>query len=152
MSLADCTRITRWVNWLFNKHLPNVILICPINSPHSVCFAFGSLNTFRFSKLETQWLHLGRSTWKYTTHIPIYQGSLSASFYHSGTLFVDHASHIYTLLHRSLQKQKRLYKPKTIDNDVYKSKLFCKKCSTNNQAVTSCGVDAHHQMGLQSVT
>jgi hypothetical protein len=97
--------------------------------------------------------------------IPIFRGSPSTSFYHAGTLLVDHASrllhftpHLSTGATEAIQAKQRFelfalgfnrsIKRYHADNGVFTSKLFRQSCTQQNQQITFCGVDAHHQNGI----
>ena len=93
------------------------------------------------------------------------KGKPSTSNYGVATLFVDHASRFLHLsLHCSTGAQEAIeakhkferaatehgvtIKEYHADNGVYQSKLFRASCDTQNQKITFCGVNAHHQNGI----
>jgi len=97
--------------------------------------------------------------------ILIFKRSPSTSFYHAGTLFVDHASrflfftpHISTGAHEAIEAKNKLefyaaefnrtIKRYHADNGVFTSKAFRDSCIKHCQPLTFCGVDAHHQNGI----
>ncbi len=89
----------------------------------------------------------------------------STSKYHAGTLFVDHASrflyftphcstgaeeaiaakHRFELLASSYNRRIKHYHT---DNGVFSTKLFRSSCTQQNQQISFCGVNAHHQNGI----
>ena len=97
--------------------------------------------------------------------IPIMKGKPSTSNYGAATLFVDHASRFLHLsLHcstgaqeaikakhkfeRTVTKDGITIKEYHADNGVSQSKLFQASCDIQDQKITFCGVNAHHQNGI----
>jgi len=97
--------------------------------------------------------------------IPTFKGSPSSSFYHAGTLLIDHTSrflhftpHHFTGAIEAISAKHRFellastfncrIKQYHTDNGVFASKAFCNACTSDNQPLISCGVDAHHQNGM----
>jgi hypothetical protein len=97
--------------------------------------------------------------------IPTFKGSPTTSFYHAGTLLVDHASrllhftphfstgaketisakHQFELFTLGYNHQIKKYHA---DNGIFATKLFRDSCTRNLQQLSFCGVDAHHQNGI----
>jgi hypothetical protein len=97
--------------------------------------------------------------------IPTFKGSPTTSFYHAGTLLVDHASrllyftphistgakeaisakHQFELFASGFNRQIKRYHA---DNGIFATKLFRESCTRNKQQLSFCGVDAHHQNGI----
>jgi hypothetical protein len=97
--------------------------------------------------------------------IPTFKGSPTTSFFHAGTLLVDHASrllhftpHISTGAKEAVSAKHRFelfassfnrpIKKYHADNGIFATKLFRDSCTKNHQQITFCGVDAHHQNGI----
>jgi hypothetical protein len=97
--------------------------------------------------------------------IPTYQGSLTTEQYHTGTLFIDHASHfllftphISTGSKEAIEAKHRFelltshHNPSIkcchTDNGIFASKDFRSSCTQQSQRIKFCGVYTHHQNGI----
>jgi hypothetical protein len=97
--------------------------------------------------------------------VPTYRGTPTTSKYHAGTLFADHTSHfLYFTPHLSTGAEKaiaakhrfellassynRCIKHYHTDNRVFSTNLFRSSCTQQNQQLSFCGVNVHHQNGI----
>lgn len=97
--------------------------------------------------------------------IPTFKGSFTTSFYHAGTLFVDHASrllhftpHLSTGAKEAVSAKhqceffafsfRRPIKKYHTDNGIFSTKLFKDSCLRQNLQITFYGIDVHHQNGI----
>jgi len=97
--------------------------------------------------------------------IPTYKGSPSTSFYHAGSLLVDHASRfLHFTPHQSTGATEAISAKQTLellvltfncsikhyhaDNGIFTSNPFRQSYDQQKQCLTFCGVDAHHQNGI----
>jgi hypothetical protein len=95
----------------------------------------------------------------------MYHGTPATERYQAGTLFADHASrflhftpyistggkeaiaakHHFELLASTHHHSIKCYHT---DNGIFASKEFRSSCIQQNQRITFCGVNAHHQYGI----